>query len=77
MPQYMILQKGSTRNFKPIFRGFENASTGSQAIKKMMDKDKRMGRGRRISKSQIYYAIPSVGRFQYNGDGKGNFKKPR
>jgi len=50
MAQYMILQKGSTRNFKPIFRGFENATTGSQAIKKMMDKDKRMGRGRRIGK---------------------------
>jgi len=77
MPQYMILQKGSTRNFKPIFRGFENASTGSQAIKKMMDKDKRMGRGRRISKNQIYYAISNVGRFQFNGDGKGNFKRPR
>ena len=77
MAQYMILQKGSTRNFKPIFKGFENAPTGRKAIEKMMDKDKRMGRGRRISKSQIYYAIPNVGKFQYNGDGKGNFKKPR
>jgi len=43
----------------------------------MMDKDKRMGRGRRISKKGIYYAISNVGRFQFNGDGKGNFKKPR
>ena len=73
----MILQKGSTRNFTPIFRGFESASTGSQAIKKMMDKDKRMGRGRRISKKGIYYAISNVGRFQFNGDGKGNFKRAR
>ena len=77
MPQYMILQKVCKRNFKPIFKGFENAPTGRKAIKKMMDKDKRMGRGRRISKKGIYYAISNVGRFQFNGDGKGNFKRAR
>ena len=75
--QYAIFRKGSLRTFTPVFRGFIKAKSGAGAIKKMFEKDKRMGGTNRIRKNDIYYAIPSIGKFQFNPDKKGSWKKPR
>ena len=53
--QYAIFRKGSLRTFTPVFRGFIKAKSGAGAIKKMFEKDKRMGGTNRIRKNEIYY----------------------